>query len=270
MFAEDCIRQFNDTPTMKKVILSAVDPRDFMGTTVRSMRLVLCMVLGWTEKNGEVKQPTGWLDGIRLPKKVGGRTVKRTELTPEQIDAFVTHMEEPYSTLVLLLASVGLRGEAAIGLQPADLDSKNVLHVRRVIYDGEMETQEKEQQFPLDADVHAELLQRLRSLGAEAKWILHGRTGEPVNLGNARRRHLHPTAAKIGVKVGGWHDFRHTVVRMMRRGGENPVVISGVVGHKSVELAAEVYDRASAADIGQALSDVGKLLQNVLQNPTVQ
>ena len=81
---------------------------------------------------------------------------------------------------------------------------------------------------------------------------------------------LHPTAAKIGVEVGGWHDFRHTVVRMMRRGGENPVVISGVVGHKSVELAAEVYDRASAADIGQALSDVGKLLQNVLQNPTVQ
>jgi len=31
---KDCIRQFNDTPTMKKVILSAVDPRDFMGTTV--------------------------------------------------------------------------------------------------------------------------------------------------------------------------------------------------------------------------------------------
>ena len=34
MFAEDCIRQFNDTPTMKKVILSAVDPRDFMDATV--------------------------------------------------------------------------------------------------------------------------------------------------------------------------------------------------------------------------------------------
>jgi hypothetical protein len=33
-FAEDCIRQFNDTPTLKKIILSAVDPRDFMGATV--------------------------------------------------------------------------------------------------------------------------------------------------------------------------------------------------------------------------------------------
>jgi hypothetical protein len=42
------------------------------------------------------------------------------------------------------------------------------------------------------------------------------------------------------------------------------VVISGAVGRRSVKLAAEVYDRASAADIGQALSDVGKqLLQNV-------
>jgi hypothetical protein len=38
-----------------------------------------------------------------------------------------------------------------------------------------------------------------------------------------------------------------------------------------MEMAAEVYDRASAADIGQALSLVGKqLLQNVLQNDSVQ
>lgn len=33
-FAENCIREFNDTPTLKKIILAAVDPRDFMGTSV--------------------------------------------------------------------------------------------------------------------------------------------------------------------------------------------------------------------------------------------
>ena len=32
-FTEDCIRQFNDT-TLKKIILAATDPRDFMGATV--------------------------------------------------------------------------------------------------------------------------------------------------------------------------------------------------------------------------------------------
>ncbi len=33
-FAEECIRQFNDTPTLKKIVLSALDPRDYMGATV--------------------------------------------------------------------------------------------------------------------------------------------------------------------------------------------------------------------------------------------
>ena len=33
-FAEDCLRQFNDTPLLKKIIKSALDPRDFMGATV--------------------------------------------------------------------------------------------------------------------------------------------------------------------------------------------------------------------------------------------
>jgi integrase len=96
------------------------------------MSLVLRMVLGWAVRNGELEQPDGWLERIRLPKKVGGRKVERTELTPEQTLAFVSRLKEPYSTLVLLLASVGLRGEAAIGLQPHDLDAADVW---RVIYD---------------------------------------------------------------------------------------------------------------------------------------
>jgi hypothetical protein len=33
-FAEDCLRQFNDSPALKKIILSALDPRDFMGAKV--------------------------------------------------------------------------------------------------------------------------------------------------------------------------------------------------------------------------------------------
>lgn len=33
-FAEDCIRKFNDTPVLRKIILSALDPRDFMEATV--------------------------------------------------------------------------------------------------------------------------------------------------------------------------------------------------------------------------------------------
>ena len=253
---------------------------------VKSMRVTLCMTLAWAEQNGYLQQPNGWLEGIRLPRAFGGRKVVRTELLPEQTDQFVSRLKEPYSTLVLLLASVGIRGEAAIGLQPADLDAKNVLHVRRVIYGTgthkrvipltDSEGREKEEIYPLDAVVHVELLQRLRTLGAGAKWILHGRTGEPVDLGNARKRWLHPTAALIGVKVGGWHDFRHTLKRQMRRAKEDPVVVRDTLGHSRVEQQ-EIYDEARRSEVGEALRRVGLLLQSgkrmepsVAPNPSIQ
>jgi integrase len=195
----------------------------------------------------------------------------RTELKPEQTLAIIARLKEPYATLVLFLATLGRRIEEAVGLQPDDLDSDNILRIRRIIYDGDVEELETEQVLPLDATVHADLICRLRTLGEGQKWVFPSRAGTPISPGNARRRYLHPAAKAIGVKIGGWHDFRHTLVRTMRRGGVNPVVISGVVGHKSVELAAEVYDRASSADIGQALSLAGKqLLPKVLPNDLMQ
>jgi integrase len=119
--------------------------------------------------------------------------------------------------------------------------------------------------------VHAELIRRMRGLGQGQEWIFHTKNETLLGLGNARRRHLHPAAKAIGVKIGGWHDFRHTMNRMMRRIGVDPVVRSSVMGHKNVELAQEVYDKASPADIRDALSWVGKqLLQNVLQSTSVQ
>jgi integrase len=235
-------------------------------SSLRSLRLTLKMVLAWAEKTALIERPTGWLDSIRLPKKVGGRTVTRTELKPEQTRAIVARLPEPYATLVLCLASVGCRGEEAVGLQPADLDAANVLWIRRVIYNGKVEVLDKPQQLPLNSVVHADLIRRMRALGVGHEWIFHSRSGTPVNLGNARRRYLHPATQAIGVRVGGWHDFRHTLVRTMRRGNVNPVVISGTVGHKSVELAAEVYDRASGADIGRALRYVGEQLHHRMQH----
>jgi hypothetical protein len=45
------------------------------------------------------------------------------------------------------VASLALRGDEAVGLQPDDLDQNNVLHVRRVIYDRQMELLERKSSF---------------------------------------------------------------------------------------------------------------------------
>ena len=76
-----------------------------------------------------------------------GRSVARVELTPEQIWQSLPSLSEPYATLVLTIALLGLRIQAAIGIQPDDLDSDNVLRIHRVLYKGKVVLlTEKEQQ----------------------------------------------------------------------------------------------------------------------------
>jgi integrase len=120
--------------------------------------------------------------------------------------------------------------------------------------------------LPLDGPEHVELVRRLRALGKNHEWIYHSRKNTPINPGNARRRYLHPAAEAIGIKLSGWHDFRHSLIRTMRRGGVHPVVVSAVVGHKRVELAPEVYNRATRDEIRAALGVVGKQLLPIGSN----
>ncbi len=76
---------------------------------------------------------------------------------------------------------------------------------------------------------------------------------------NARKRHLKPAAAAVGVQIGGWHDFRHTLSRTLRRAGVHPVVVRDTLHQSKVDLAMNVYDKASAEDIRAGLR-VKKLL----------
>jgi integrase len=122
-----------------------------------------------------------------------------------------------------------------------------------------VEELEEEQLLPLDQTQHAELVRRLRTLGKDNEWVFHSRKGTPINPGNGRRRYLKPAAQAVGIEIGGWHDFRHTLITM-RKAGVHPVVVSGTVGHKRVELAPEVYDRATQSEIRDALGLVGKQL----------
>ena len=189
----------------------------------------------------------------------------RTELEPSQTLGIIQRLKEPYSTLVLFLGLCGRRIEEAIGIKPTDLEDDNVLRIRRVICNGQVEelAEEEQQVLPLDQREHAELVRRLRVLGKDREWVFHSRKGSPINPGNARRRYLHPAAEAVGIKIGGWHDFRHTLIRKMRRGGVHPVVVSAVVGHKRVELAPEVYDRATLDEKRQALGVVGRDLLSI-------
>jgi hypothetical protein len=115
-----------------------------------------------------------------------------------------------------------------------------------------VEELEEEQVLPLDQPEHTEFVRRLRLLGAGHEWI-SAPAGErrliPVMFAAAK---LHPAAKAVGVKIGGWHDFRQDAARWCIP------CVSAVVGHKSAELAPEVYDRANQHESRAGLGVVGK------------
>jgi len=236
--------------------------RKYSESSLRSMRVVLGLTLGWAND-------CGWLQKnpctrVKLPKHSGGRKLSRTALTPEQVNAIAEKLEEPYSTLVLLLAASGLRIGEAIAIKPSDF-AGNVLQIVRRISDGDVDcvkSRASERNLPIDPM----LVERIEKLG-RGEWAFRSRSGTPINPGNALKRYIRPVARQLGIQLGGWHDFRHSLTTTMRRNGVHPKVISSILGHSKVNLAMDVYDRATIEDFRQPLNQASSaLLPNVTKN----
>ena len=231
-------------------------------STLRSMRVVLGLTLGWANN-------CGWLEKnpctrVKLPKRTAGRKVTRTVLTAEQVSAIAGKLTEPYATLVLFLAVSGLRIGEALAIKWSDFKN-NVLHVTRRIYEGDVDavkSKHSERNLPIDPI----LMARMEKLG-KGEWVFRSRTGTPLNPGNALKRHVRPAAVELSIALGGWHDFRHTLSTKLRRSGVHPKVVSDILGHSKVNLAMDVYDRTELDDFVQPLSVVStELLRNVMKN----
>ena len=207
--------------------------KTYSTSTLRSMRVVLGLTLEWAES-------CGWLEKnpcekIKLPKQTGGRRVQRNILTAEQVDAIARNLEEPYATLVLLLFVTGLRIGEAAALKWTDLQG-NVLTVSRRIYErriGEVKSLRSVRKLVLDPDMVARI-GTLHSQFAKSESMFQSEVGTPIDPRNALNRYFRPAAAACGIRVSGWHDFRHTLSTNLRRNKRHPKVISDILGHSKV------------------------------------
>jgi integrase len=129
------------------------------------MRVTLSLTLKWAAQNRWIVSNP--VEGIRLPKKTGGRKIVRLILKWNQIAGIMEKMDEPYKTLVLFLALVPKRIEEAIALRPSDLDEGNILHIRRA-----NSNRASTREFRLTLPHTAELVKKLRQIGEGHEWVV--------------------------------------------------------------------------------------------------
>ena len=138
----------------------------------------------------------------------------------------------------------------------------DTLHVCRRIYGGNADTA-KSEAAERNLPISPTLLSRMKSLG-EGEWVFRSRTGTPVNPGNALKRYVRPAAKELGIALGGWHDFRHTLNTTLRKRGWSARVRADILGHSNLKTTEEVYDHADRDDFRAALDEIeGQLLRDV-------
>jgi len=134
----------------------------------------------------------------------------------------------------------------------SDFDG-DVLHIQQRIYErreGTPKTESSDRYIPIPAA----LLGRLRTLG-DGEWIFRTAVGTPLDPKNAMNRHLRPAATVLGIKLGGWHSFRHTFsTRLLKK---HPAkVVSEILGHGDIETTLSIYQHPDTEDRRELLNEM--------------
>lgn len=188
---------------------------------------------------------------IRLVRQGSKRRATPCVLTPHEIKALINALGLRERTLVLIVASTGLRQSELFGLKWGDINfALGTMGVTRSIVCGVVgpcKTESSQKPVP----VHQTVLETL------AKWREVCRYTEPDDWVFASRQHrgrkpiwgqailrkyIRPAAQRVGIqKQFGWHTFRHTYSTLLRSVGAELKVMQELLRHSSLRSTLAVY-----------------------------
>lgn len=205
---------------------------------------------------------------ISLVRQSGRRMKKPRVLTSAEFRAVLAQLDEPYRTMVLTVACLGLRVCELIGLCWSDIDFDNLtVSVRRSVVEGEInptKTEASEAALPLDPELATALLDHRRRsvyVGSD-DFVFASSLGKPRWPDSMLADYLKPAAEQAGVGKIGWHTFRHTYSTMLAALGTKPAVQKEMLRHADIQTTLNVYTQAVTDDKREAAS---KLVRELLK-----
>ncbi len=199
------------------------------------------------------------IDLVRQSRK---RMKTPRTLTPAEFKALLTKLDEPYKTMVITVACLGLRVCEMLGLQWADIDlEKLTVKIQRSVAEGEVnetKTEASESTLPLDPDL-AEMFLAHKSRSvyrAGTDFVFARPDGKPPWPDGILADRLKPAAKAAGIGNIGWHSFRHTYSMLLHALGTTPAVQKELLRHADISTTLNLYTQAVTADKREAASKV--------------
>jgi integrase len=171
-------------------------------------------------------------------------------LSAEEIRLLLAELSEPFHTMVLVAACLGLRVSEIMGLQWGVFvwEKMTVLVQRSVVQCqvGETKTEGSCRPLPVDPGLAARLEDlRARSAWPDAgDWVFANDAGRPRWQETILQCQLKPAALRAGIGRIGWHTFRHTYSTMLRSAGTDIKVQQELLRHANIQTTMNIYTQA--------------------------
>ena len=227
------------------------------------MRIIFNCAMRW-ELLPYQTNPMGF---VRV-KDASKRMREPVVLTVEQFRQVLEHIPEPYRTMSVVAACLGLRISEVLGLHWGDFDwEKRQLQIcRSWVYGrvGEPKTENSKRPMPVDPALEKLLREHRRRLPAwlqGSEWVFPSkRTGMPPHPWSVQRRWLIRAGEKVGVGRLGWHAFRHSYSTLLNEYGTDAKVQQELLRHADIRTTMNIYTRAVPERLRKANRKVVRLL----------
>jgi integrase len=226
-----------------------------------------------------VKNPC---DGVRLQRERRGRRRNKPYVTPEQFEALVSRIAEPYASMVFVAIYTGLRASELIGLKWNDVHQDSITIDERCCR-GDWDAPKSEASNATIAvnECVVRRLEQLKTLSVKVKWGGHGaskmirvvRSSGPEDLvfqslkkgttmrdNNILSRHIKPAARAIGLGFVNWRCLRTSHATWLKLAGADVKDAQAQMRHARPGITLEIYQQFVPESQKRVVDNLGRLV----------
>ena len=189
----------------------------------------------------------------------------------------LAHVEEPYRTMLSLIAATGLRIGELLALRWRVLDLEHgTLAVRESLFEGKFQSPKTQRAFrtiPLGPHAVKALVAHRDRVARQgpADLVFGNRKGGPLRESKVLTKVLQPAAVDAGLGRVTWHQFRHIHSSLLNDLNVPSKIAQEQLGHASISTTLGIYTHAIPASHRDAVEAVeerlfAQLLSNVLES----